>query len=84
MHLKEKSYTIRSRLNVTRSILPGGTAGTSCAGLVYPSEEKHGNKEKKKPARQCSCHPQKLINKKGCGINVLASLLRQKDRNPTF
>ena len=38
----------------------------------------------KKPARQCSCHPQKLINKKGCGINVLASLLRQKDRNPTF
>ena len=47
MHLKEKSYTIRSRLNVTRSILPGGKAGTSCVGLVYPSEEKHGNKEKK-------------------------------------
>ena len=48
MHLKAKSYTIRSKLNVTHSILPGGKAGTSCVGLVYPSEETHGNKEKKK------------------------------------
>lgn len=41
-------------------------------------------KWKKKSAQQCSCHPQKLINEKGCGVNVLASLLRQKDRNPAF
>lgn len=56
MYLKAKSYTIRSKLNVTHSILPGGKAGTSCVGLVYPSEETHGNKEKKKtcPAMQLS------------------------------
>ena len=44
MHFEVKSYKIRSRLNVTHSILPGEKAGTSCVGLVPPSEEKHGNK----------------------------------------
>lgn len=34
-------------------------AGTSCVGLVYPSEEKHGKqKVEKKNLPQCSCHPQ--------------------------
>lgn len=56
MHFEVKSYKIRSRLNVTHSILPGEKAGTSCAGLVHPSKEKHGNKVEKKicPAMQLS------------------------------
>lgn len=51
-----------SRLN---SILPGEKAGTQLRGVSLSiRREAWETKWKKKSARQCSCHPQKLVMRK--------------------
>lgn len=81
MQYRIELYKTWNRVNDTQINLAGEKAEPSWVGSAYPSAEKHGNEVGEESSWQGSCCPQKLINEKGCGINVLVRLLEQKDRH---